>query len=86
MLERICQITNFIFTQGETRQLVKLFRVLVLNSSAMARVSAFGIKNIDLTHRSFQNALNSSTVRPAPLSLAMITSNPLSPGPQKALQ
>lgn len=44
MLERIRQITNFIFTQGETRELVKLFRILVLNRSATAKVSAFDLK------------------------------------------
>lgn len=44
MLERIRQITNFIFTQGETRELVKLFGVLVLNRSATAKVSAFDLK------------------------------------------
>lgn len=39
MLKRICQITDFIFTQGGTGELVKLLRILVLNSSAMARLS-----------------------------------------------
>lgn len=39
MLKRIRQITDFIFTQGGTGELVKLLRVLILNSSAMARLS-----------------------------------------------